>query len=439
MPLTEIFNTGVRMGRGHGGSRIAGGWAWDVRRARAIPVAAGGGVSSWPAGCSREAIVTRIALLVDKKPTQSAPEVFAVGGGKGGVGKSIFSVALACSLAESGKRVVLVDLDLGAANLHTYLGMHTATPSLADFLTRKVAQLSEVMIPTPVNGLQLVSGAEYVPGMANLPHWMKQKLLRHIRTLPVDAVVLDLGAGVAFNTLDFFAVADHGIVLTAPEPAAVMNAYGFIKSALFRQLQQVFRKHDVLGPLIEEQARLNDAERQLTLEWLGRQVHSLAPDEASVLDEIRAAFQPHLIVNRGQGDSETHVVQNLIKLCRQQLGVQLQQQCVLPETQSIRLHTLDIPGFLRSTEGAGIRRRVAQWLDMALVPEPLDIDGIKQSYSDDDIASLLKLLDELDDFTFAGTNRKSWKLRLYFKPAEVVEFLLRRGVKEPQFLQVAVA
>lgn len=377
--------------------------------------------------------------LVETKASQTAPEIFAVGGGKGGVGKSIFSIALATSLVESGRRVALVDLDLGAANLHTYLGMHTTTPSLADFLTRKVARLTEVLIPTPVDGLQLISGAEYVPGMANLPHWMKQKLMRHIKLLPVDAVVLDLGAGVAFNTLDFFAVAQHGIVLTAPEPAAVMNAYSFIKSALFRQLQQVFRKHDVLGPLIDEQARMNDADRQLTLEWLRERVHTLAPGEASVLDEVCAAFNPHLIVNRGQDDRESHVVHNLINLCRNQLGVQLQQQCVLPETPAVRQHSLDIPGLLHSPDGAGIRRRVTQWLDIVLAPEDLDIEGIKQTYSDDDISRLLELLDELDDFTFAGTNRKSWKLRLYFKPAEVVEFLLRRGVKESRFLEVAVA
>ncbi len=370
---------------------------------------------------------------------QAVPEIFAVGGGKGGVGKSIFSIALATALVESGRRVALVDLDLGAANLHTYLGIHTATPSLADFLTRKVADLTPVLIPTPVPGLQLISGAEYVPGMANLQHWMKQKLLRHIKQLPVDAVVLDLGAGVAFNTLDFFALANHGVVLTAPEPAAVMNAYGFIKSALFRQLQQVFRKHDVLGPLIEEQGRMNDAERQLTLEWLRERVHTLAPGEASVLDEICAAFQPHLIVNRGQGEGESHVVHNLINLCRNQLGVSLRQQCVLPETPTLRQHSLDVPGFLRSPQGAGLRRRVSQWLDLVLAPPELDIEGIKQNYSDDDIARLLELLDELDDFTFAGTNRKSWKLRLYFKPAEVVEFLIRRGVKETRFLEVAVA
>lgn len=374
-----------------------------------------------------------------EKPANTPAELFAVGGGKGGVGKSIFAIGLAQALADSGRSVALVDLDLGAANLHTYLGVHQTSPSLADFLTRRVARLSELLLPTPVTGLQLVSGAEYVPGMANPPHWMKQKLLRHLRILPVDAVVLDLGAGVAFNTLDFFAAAKHGIVLTAPEPAAVMNAYSFIKSALFRRLQQVFRKHDAVGPLIEEQGRQNDDERRLTLGWLQDRVRTLAPDELPVLDEICRSFQPSLVVNRATSSAESHVVHNLINLCRNQLGVELHQDCVLTEAPNIRQHTLDIPAFFHLAEGAPMKERIAEWLEKTMHPVALEVEGIKQDYSDEDIAHLQSLLDSLDEQTFEGGSRKSWKLRLYFKPAEVVQFLIRKGVKEPEFLNLAVA
>lgn len=355
------------------------------------------------------------------------------------MGKSIFSIALAQTLAAEGRRVALVDLDLGAANLHTYLGVRGSHPTLADFLTRQVADLSDVLIGTTVPGIQLISGAEYVPGMANIPYATKQKLLRHLRKLPVDVVVLDLGAGVAFNTLDFFAVAQHGVVVTAPEPAAVMNAYGFIKSALFRRLQHVFKRHDVLGPLIEAQASRRDDERELTLDWLRHQVQTLAPDEAPLLAEISSSFRPHLVVNRADDDREAHVIHNLVTLCRNQLGVSLHHQCVLPELPGMRKHALDIPSLLKGEAGIPFMRHVTRWLDIVLTPEPLDIEGIRQEFSDAEIARLQDLLDGLDDFTFVGTSRKSWKLRLYFKPTEVVEFLLRRGVKEPEFLELAVA
>lgn len=388
--------------------------------------------------CIGSALSDLMEMWVEK-PANTPAELFAVGGGKGGVGKSIFAISLAQALVDSGRSVALVDLDLGAANLHTYLGVTQTSPSLADFLTRRTARLSDLLIPTPVQGLQLVSGAEYVPGMANPPHWMKQKLLRHLRMLPVDAVVLDLGAGVAFNTLDFFAAAKHGIVLTAPEPAAVMNAYGFIKSALFRRLQQVFRKHDAIGPLIEEQGRLNDADRVLTLKWLQERIHTVAPDEAAVLDEVRNSYRPSLVVNRASCGGEPHVVHNLINLCRNQLGVELHKDCVLPEVPSIRQHTLDIPAFLQSPEGQPIKSQVTAWLEKVLHPMALEVEGIKQDYSDDDIARLQSLLDSLDEVTFEGSSRKSWKLRLYFKPADVVQFLIRKGVKEPEFLDVAVA
>ena len=72
---------------------------------------------------------------------QKAKIIFSVGGGKGGVGKSIFSVAFGTLLAREGFRVALVDLDLGAANLHTCLGIIKKTPTIADFILRKVPSL----------------------------------------------------------------------------------------------------------------------------------------------------------------------------------------------------------------------------------------------------------------------------------------------------------
>ena len=94
---------------------------------------------------------------------------------------------------------------------------------------------------TSVPNLGFISGAEFVPGVTNPAHWMKLKLMRHLRSLPADYVIIDLGAGVQFNSLDFFGISDHVVVITATEPGAVMNAYSFIKGALFRKMLSIIK------------------------------------------------------------------------------------------------------------------------------------------------------------------------------------------------------
>jgi len=144
----------------------------------------------------------------DLKPNiPKEPRIWAIGGGKGGVGKSVIATNLAATLSRAGNRVVLVDADLGGANLHTLLGVPNPKTNLSDFISKKVPNLSDVMTPTLVENLWLVSGARALVDMANPNFSQKGKILRHINTLDADHVVLDLGAGSAFNVLDFFLVA----------------------------------------------------------------------------------------------------------------------------------------------------------------------------------------------------------------------------------------
>ena len=171
-------------------------------------------------------------------PIPKGPRIWAIGGGKGGVGKSVIATNLAATLAGAGKKVVLVDADLGGANLHTLLGVPNPKTSLSDFISKKVPNLSDVMSSTTVENLWLVSGARALVDMANPNFGQKGKILRHINTLDADHVVLDLGAGSAFNVLDFFLVARKGVLVVVPEPTSVENAYHFLKAAFFRKLKR---------------------------------------------------------------------------------------------------------------------------------------------------------------------------------------------------------
>lgn len=194
--------------------------------------------------------------------------IIAIGGGKGGVGKSIIAISIGVEYANRGNRVVLTDLDLGAANLHTYLGIFGRTPSIADFISGSVPRIEDIIIDTSVKNLRLISGSHFLPGMANPAHWTKLKIMRHLKSIDSDVLIIDLGAGVHYNTLDFFGLSDHGIIVTMPEPGAVMNAYGFLKASLFRRLQGILKRHPSLTSLEKNK----DRENELTIDDLEKAV-----------------------------------------------------------------------------------------------------------------------------------------------------------------------
>jgi flagellar biosynthesis protein FlhG len=361
--------------------------------------------------------------------------IFAVGGGKGGVGKSIFSVALGCWLAKEGYATALVDLDLGGANLHTYMGITQKTPTIADFILRKVASLEDIMLETTQKNVTLISGAEFIPGMANPAYWMKLKIIRHVRSLPADIIIIDLGAGTHFNTLDFFGMSDRGIVLTAAEPGAILNSYSFIKGALFRNLQQIFKKHADIGPLIDAESKSTEEDSKFTLEWLKAQIEHLDPDMLPMIREIENDFKPALVVNRLAEEQEHVLVKNLVSLCAERLGAAVEHVGNIPDEREITNYLLNIPKFLEIQSAASYINAVKNIADKLLAffsDKPSDIEG-KTDFTDDEVEAIIGFMEGLDDSVFSGSDRKLLKLKMYFKPAEVVAFLMSRGVTHDAF------
>jgi len=182
---------------------------------------------------------------------KSTPKILAIGGGKGGAGKSVFSTILAFWLARIGNRTVLMDVDLGGANLHTLLGIKSPDRTLNDFITRKFGELEDICIDTSEKNLRLISGASDVLSLAN-PHFsQKIKLMTHLSRLDADYVVLDLGAGTSFNVLEFFLIAHKKIIVLTPEPTSIQNAYIFVRNAVYRKLSRLSSKNPSLQALIK--------------------------------------------------------------------------------------------------------------------------------------------------------------------------------------------
>jgi flagellar biosynthesis protein FlhG len=170
-------------------------------------------------------------------------EIYPIGGGKGGVGKSFITASLGALIAKWGKKVALIDLDLGASNLHTLLGMNSPKVGLNSFLNKSVANLEKAAVPTMIPNLFLISSFHCYMEIANLFYAQKLKIIDAIRALSFDYVFLDLGPGTNFNTLDFFLTSKEGILICTPEPTSIENSFRFIKTIYFRKLKHMMKKN----------------------------------------------------------------------------------------------------------------------------------------------------------------------------------------------------
>jgi flagellar biosynthesis protein FlhG len=165
--------------------------------------------------------------------------VIAIASGKGGVGKSLLAAGVGIYLAQLGKRVVIVDANLGSSNLHCFLGVEEPRLSLHGFLSKEVKRIEEVVAKTPFRGLGLIPGHDNAIGATNPRPAQKNRLLSQLRSLAVDYVLIDLSAGSNFNTLDLFLAADLHVVVTVPEPTAIESAFRLIKSAFVRKIRSL--------------------------------------------------------------------------------------------------------------------------------------------------------------------------------------------------------
>ncbi|MDZ7336998.1 MAG: P-loop NTPase [candidate division KSB1 bacterium] len=223
--------------------------------------------------------------------------VIAIGGGKGGVGKTVVTASLGVGLAALGYRVVMVDADLAGANLHTCMGILEPEYTFYDFYTLRRERLEDIILDTPVANLQMISGACGTLGLANPRYWQKVKLINQLRDINADFILLDLGAGASYNVIDFFLASDEGIAVTVPDPMAVQECFNFLKICLLRKLRLTFRNEPQVLKLLEQDELSHPGLIRSTMAELLKEMQEVDAHAAEVCESVLQSFRPRLLMN----------------------------------------------------------------------------------------------------------------------------------------------
>lgn len=157
-------------------------------------------------------------------------KVISIASGKGGVGKTNIAINLAIALNELGQKVLVVDADLGLGNVNVILGN---TPDFNMYhVIKGIKKLNEIIVETPY-GIRYIAGASGFSQLANLSRRSLSRLVKGIDALnDVDIIIVDTGAGISDTVISFILASDEAIIVTTPEPTAMIDAYGVIKSVV---------------------------------------------------------------------------------------------------------------------------------------------------------------------------------------------------------------
>ena len=239
------------------------------------------------------------ASNIKQKP---APTIWAVGGGKGGVGKSVISTLLGFWLSQMGKRTVLIDVDFGGANLHTMLGIKSPPRTINDYITKKYDRLEDICIETDIENLRLLSGASEILSLANLQFAQKVKIMQSISQLDTDIAILDLGSGTSYNVLDFFLMAHKKIVVLTPQPISIQNAYAFVRNAVYRKLSRLSsQKPALLATIKTAMDPKNELNVRTVKDLLKAVQENNSEEDMNMLSQEITEIRPALVTNMTKG------------------------------------------------------------------------------------------------------------------------------------------
>ena len=250
-------------------------------------------------------------------------QIIPVASGKGGVGKSLLSANLAIALGQAGKKVLLADLDLGASNLHLVLGVQSPKAGIGTFLTG-VTSFEDSVITTAYPNVAFIAGDSEIPGLTALKAPQKASLSKNLLKTDADYLILDLGAGTHLGILDFFLMSPQGIIVTAPSVTATLNAYLFLKNAVFRLMYGCFKKGSPAYACIDRLKNDSASLQRMYIPRIIEEVSKVDPESAERFRAKTASFRPRLVMNMIDDPKDADKALKIRRSCREYLNIDLE-------------------------------------------------------------------------------------------------------------------
>jgi flagellar biosynthesis protein FlhG len=251
-------------------------------------------------------------------------KIIPIAGGKGGVGKTELCANLGVRLGQLGYRTIVIDLDLGGSNLHSALGIKNKNPGVGNFLSDRKLSFESLLTPTSYPNVLFIPGDVLVAGTPNVGFAQKKSILRNIESLEADYILLDLGSGASNNVIDFFLISNSGILVSSPHVGAIVNAYSFMKNAVFRFLQRAFSGETKVERFLRKQIKERRPGNPVKVSAVIEAMREMDEAEADKAQRFIELLQPNLVLNLVRDMNDLTIAESLRDLIGTNLGVELQ-------------------------------------------------------------------------------------------------------------------
>lgn len=341
-------------------------------------------------------------------------QIVPVASGKGGVGKSLLAANLAVALGQLGKRVVVADLDLGGSNLHLLLGIRNPSQGIGTFLSDSSLDFTRLLLPTDYKGVSLIAGDAEIPGLANIQAAQKRMVLSRLSKLDADYLILDLGAGTSYNTLDFFLFARRGMVITTPTATSMVNAYLFLKNAVFRLIQNAMPRKGAGEKYIQGLRKRQEHSQRIYIPQLLTQLKDIDGEGYAAARDALERFRPRVVLNMLDDPKDADKAVRLRRSCQQYLDMDLEHLGIMyrDELQDIALGSgLPIVRYKPSSVLSQAVQRIAEKLtqledqDAEEDHAPLIFQDVDASYEEAGVeaaADFENKMDYVEDLLHTG-------------------------------------
>jgi flagellar biosynthesis protein FlhG len=206
----------------------------------------------------------------------------------------------------------------------------------------------------------LISGACGTLGIANPKYSQKQKLIRDLRNLPGDYVIMDLGAGSSLNVIDFFLAVDEGLVVTTPDPMALQESFDFLKLCLIRKLQQAFKNEPEILSILAIDGLNNLTQLTAPISELLENARKSSSEIADRIESEVDSFRPRLILNMVMEPDEIKEGMSMKTAAADLLGIDLDYIGYIEFDESLRQSIKDLRPFILHNPRSIASRSIAK-------------------------------------------------------------------------------